>query len=288
MGAKLSAASVYKMKPRLDRAKKVRASVHVVQPRTSCTSCKDDKHSLYICRTYQSMPVEARSTHVKSGLCFNCLGYGHCNHDCRSQSNCKKCARWHHTTLHREYQTAAIPAQNDSPPTSEPAAVNTVVTAGTTPHQANLMTSQVVIEAPTGKRIVARALLDSGASVSLVSSRIVQSLQLPKTYKPIALSGAQGKDTGLSQHIVNFVVSSTQLKLTASVVNKVTCDLPRQDAPQVRDLPHLKELQFADPTFDKPSTVDLLLGCNALQHIVKPEIRKGYSDEPVAISTIFG
>ena len=60
------------------------------------------------------------------------------------------------------------------------------------------------MEAPSGKKFIARALLDSGASVSLVSNQAVQCLQLLKTYQPMSLSGAQGFQTGLSKHVVNF------------------------------------------------------------------------------------
>ena len=154
------------------------------------------------------------------------------------------------------------------------------------------MTSQVVLESPSGKKLVSRVLLDSGALVSLVSNRLVQCLQLPKTLHQLSLSGVQGIHTNFNNCLVTFTVSPTQLstsrvQLTAAVVNKVTCDLPLQGASSVRSLPHLKHLTLADPTFDRPGRVDLLIGCDIWQDIMLPDTKHGQSQEPMARNTIF-
>ena len=39
----------------------------------------------------------------------------------------------------------------------------------------------------------------------------------------------------------------------------------------MKQLPHLKDLTLADPTFDKPGRIDLLLGCNILQDVRKSD-----------------
>lgn len=49
-----------------------------------------------------------------------------------------------------------------------------------------------------------------------------------------------------------------------------------------------RTLSLADPTFDTPGRVDLLIGCDAWQDIVKPETKKGSAQEPMARNTIFG
>ena len=88
----------------------------------------------------------------------NCLGQGHCTRDCRSSSGCKKCGKNHHTCLHKDSSSAA-------PTTDNAAASNTVVinsvTSQVAPENSSclLMTSQVVINPPNGKQVVARALL---------------------------------------------------------------------------------------------------------------------------------
>ena len=69
------------------------------------------------------------------------------------------------------------------------------------------MTSQVILEAPSGKWIVVRALLDSGAGLSLVSQRVVQQLQLPKTSRELSISGVMGTNAGSVSHMVNLVIA---------------------------------------------------------------------------------
>ena len=101
--------------------------------------------------------------------------------------------------LHRE-QPSSNEVAEDTPAT-EPASVNTITPAKPSVSFTSLMmTSQVIMEAPFGKMFVARALLDSGASMSVVSDRAVQCLQLPKTPQAISLSGAQRVQTGVSHH----------------------------------------------------------------------------------------
>ena len=53
------------------------------------------------------------------------------------------------------------------------------------------------------------------------------------------------------------------------MVAKVTCDLPLQDAPQVRSFPHLQNIQLADPTFCRPGL-------------------RGGPEDPIAMKTVFG
>ena len=78
------------------------------------------------------------------------------------------------------------------------------------------MTSQVVLEVLSGKHVVARILLDSGAGISLVSQRIVKQLQLQKSSCNISITGAMDANVGSVSHIVNLTIvpkDSKQLKL---------------------------------------------------------------------------
>ena len=140
------------------------------------------------------------------------------------------------------------------------------------------MTSRVILQAPSGKQTIARALLDPGASISLITNRTVQKLQLEKNSQNLLISGIQGSNTGSSSHAVNVDLlhvhsKETALSLHALVVSKITCDLPLQGVTFVHQLPHLKDLTLADSTFDKPGRIDLLLGCNILHDVLSQEVR---------------
>ena len=109
-----------------------------------------------------------------------------------------------------------------------------------------------------------RALLDSGSNVSLISTKAANSLQLPKTATHITFSGVQDSSSAPSHALVHVSLSPVQaphqsLEISAALVNKVTCDLPLQGAAGVQNLPHLKDLDLADPTFYLPGKIDLLL-----------------------------
>ena len=155
------------------------------------------------------------------------------------------------------------------------------------------MTSQVLVKGPGGRTIVARALLDSGASTSLVSSRVAQAIQLPRMSAQVSFSGVQDTPMQEARSIVTVDLcpeneTNPVLAVTAAVVARVTCDLPLQGTSNVRSLPHIKPLQLADPTFHLPGKVDLLLGCDVMPDVVLNETVSGPKNSPMAWKTVFG
>ena len=64
--------------------------------------------------------------------------------------------------------------------------------------------------------------------------------------------------------------------------------MPSQGTPGEKEHNHLNDLILADPNFDKPVKVDLLIGCNALQDSLTLDMRKVNPQEPMAIRTVFG
>ena len=104
--------------------------------------------------------------------------------------------------------------------------------------------------------------------------------------------GVHGVNLGSSNFITNFNVLSihsvtSSIPLSAIVVNKVACDLPLQGAVKVRRLPHLKNLELADPTFHRSGKIDLLIGGDAWADIMIQESKIGKAQEPIAQRTIF-
>ena len=106
---------------------------------------------------------------------------------------------------------------------------------------------------------MARALLDSGSTLTLISRKAVQALQLAPTSKAITISGVQDTPVQSSSQLVTLSLSPLQasspsLQVSAAVVDKATCPLPLQGATAVRHLPHIKDLTLADLTFDMPAS----------------------------------
>ena len=78
-------------------------------------------------------------------------------------------------------------------------------------------------------------------------------------------------------------------QIVAAAVPEVTGDLPVTAASSVKQLPHLRGLQLADPQFYNPGKVDLLLGENILAKLVPSSTDKvGPEGTPTAVKTVFG
>ena len=203
-----------------------RANVHVVTPapayKWDCILCKTEKHPLFVCPKWQSYTVAQRLSHVQSkNLCNNCLAVGHSTSSCKSTYRCRECQQNHHTTIHQ----AAAP----------PTPVNYSSGAPSQVPDALMMTAQVSLSGPGGQQLPARALIDPGAGISLVSSRVAQLLHLPLTRTTLQFSGVQGTPCKASKHIAQLSLSPLQVDhpkvlIKAAVVSTVTNDLPTQGA----------------------------------------------------------
>ena len=100
------------------------------------------------------------------------------------------------------------------------------------------MTAQVIVEAPNSKIMQARAFLDSGAAVSMVSRRLIQQLNFKRYPCDIKFVGAMESTVGSSSRSVSLTLKysrtiSFSMPVTASVVDKVSMDLPIQEATNV-------------------------------------------------------
>ena len=168
-----------------------KASVHVVSTaptyKWDCALCKTEKHPLFVCSKWLALTVAQRLSHVQAkNLCANCLAVGHSTASCRSTYRCRECQSNHHTTIH----------QTITPPTP----LNSSSGATSQVPDALMMTAQVMISGPGGQQVSARALIDSGAGMSLVSHRVSQLLHLPLTKNHLKFSGVQGTPCKPSKH----------------------------------------------------------------------------------------
>ena len=156
------------------------------------------------------------------------------------------------------------------------------------------MTCQVKLTGPTGKTMIARALLDSGATMSLITNKAMRTLALKKSKTCVSIKGVQNSESAPAHCLTNFVLSPMQnaglaFPVVAAAVPEVTCDLPLTSVSSVKELPHLRGLQLADPQFHIPGKVDLVLGENILGKLVpSSEDKVGPEGTPTAVKTVFG
>ena len=260
-------------------------SVHTVTSSTSyrweCCLCKPEKHPLHLCPKWATLNISQRLGHIQSkSLCSNCLAGGHSTSACKSTYRCRDCGQPHHTSIHQQ-QTAANPVNASSIQSSQvPDALMT--------------TAQVLLLGPRGQLVKARALIDSGAGLSIISNRVANLLDLPLESTRLQLSVAQGEQSKPIRYLTHLSISPIQnhaLKIPcrAAVAATVTCDLPPQAIEQITDLPHIMGLQLADPSYHLPGRIDILLGADMTPKIMSKQLlRNGLPSQPIAQATHFG
>ena len=134
-----------------------------------CVYCGGKDHKAIACNRIQDINKKRRIISSK-GLCFNCLGEGHRVSSCKSQRSCMKCKEHHHASL-------CMDETNQTSPATRKRSINS------TTGQKLLTTSEskaiylVVIVKVNG--ITCRALLDTGAGSSYISSTLARKLRRP-------------------------------------------------------------------------------------------------------------
>ncbi|XP_061716594.1 uncharacterized protein LOC133524526 isoform X2 [Cydia pomonella] len=253
----------------------------------SCPFCAE-AHLLYQCKRFSQDSVQQRRDFVKSkALCFNCFGAKHSATHCKRDTTCRRCGRRHHSLLHldSEQPPSAQPSRavegvkihNQQPSThekseqKEPGPGNIVAHAAKSSRSSNseiILTTALVKVENKGNCHILRAFLDQGAQLSFVTERAVQLLQLHKIPVNVSVdpSGLGGEKIPLSvpiKHKVQFkiqsICSSFSCVVQAYVVSQVTNPIPSQKV-EIHDWQELKKLKMADPGYDTPGHVDMLLG----------------------------
>ena len=157
-----------------------------------------------------------------------------------------------------------------------------------------MTTAQVLLIGPRGQEIKARALIDSGAGLSIISHKMAQSLGLPLSPTNLQLSGVQGVSGKPTKFITSVIISplhnrKKKIHCKPIVTKVVTVDLPTEQLEPVHDMHHLIGLQLADEKYNTPGKIDILLGADlAPQIMTKQMLRTGSDSEPMAQATEFG
>ena len=276
-------------RPEKKQDNRQRPAVHAVTQSTNyrwdCILCKPEKHPLYSCSKWLGFSLQQRLAQIQSKkLCSNCLSVGHPTESCKSTYRCRDCGLNHHTTIHQP---------SPSLPAAPPVTVNSATVQQAPIQDSLMMTAQVLLTGPGGHTVRARAFIDPGAAMSLISSKIAQRLRLPLTKTQLQFSAVLNTPCKSVKHITNLSISPLQggplVAVRAAVVPKVTGDIPAKEIDPVDNLPHLVGLGLADPTFYLPGKIDILLGSEVYpQLMVSNPLITGAASEPAAQETIFG
>ena len=225
--------------------------VTLLTTRDKCQLCEDN-HPLYFCSKFLNMSVNARIDIVKKHkLCYNCLKTGHSSTKCNSGS-CKKCWQQHNTLLHFDKGD-----QNRKK-------TDTTTNCSSSSITSDVLLSTVVVQVADsrGKIHRCRALLDSGSQTNFMSVELANKLGLCVTQVKIAVKGINQSLSNIDRQCETIISScnGTFKTRVACLIIRQICDAIPRKSLQIENLEIPKHLPLADPNFNKPGKIDLLLG----------------------------
>lgn len=278
-------------------------NIHPIQQFTSTRRCQlcTGEHAAVDC-LYPSQPEQRKEVARKKKLCFNCLSSKHSNaRDCPSLFRCRVCQQAHHTCLHVDSAPVkAAPSVEVKPEAVTKTAavainaprdsVDSIQPKSTTPFT---FLKTAVADVLFKQHLQAsRILLDEGAQLSFITSRLVAFLQLPPIRRVVLrLSGFSAIGESVqSYEVVKFSLLDLHrrpITIDAVVVDHILNPLEDPCREAAAKLPYLQGIVLAHPPgpasyFD----VDILVGADYYWSIVKDKVIRGQG--PTAVSSRLG
>ncbi|XP_052746144.1 uncharacterized protein LOC128199674 [Bicyclus anynana] len=291
----------------------------------SCELCNQSHSNLYHCKKFIEIndPL-SRFEFIKSkNGCINCLSLFHNLRSCKSRVTCF-CNKKHHKLLHRDNNNTKYAQRNTSAvcnnAQSETARIvpspfdarintsqnyvasfsnarhtNTLIKSNMNEGRSNILLASVVVRAtPYKKRnkVDIRCLLDIGSQNNVITLKCCQMLSLP--IKPIYNSFIKGIGMS-SQPIHGYVTLDIQSRIypmnkyniRALVLDCLTDQLPTQYV-NTCNMDYISDIPLADPTWNIPGGIDLILGAELFPHIYIGKKIIPETHGPAALLTTFG
>lgn len=265
--------------------KKTQSTTERQDFRKECGICGKE-HATARCKTFlNNTPENRRELAEIHKLCFNCLGSSHSISVCYSTKACSYCQQQHHTLLH--LQAPQINTSTVHPATSnvrehvldsQSRRVTSHNFLASSSNTVSLLgTALVNIITDSGNSVTVRALLDSGADDNYIVNSSVCSVGLEKVLAPFEVAGLNNASVGTVDFKVNLRIQSLngsfQYNTTAAVVDNITSKIPTHEI-NSENFNFLRNLPLADPHFNQPGHVQLLLGTGFLAKAKLEGIKK--------------
>ncbi|KAJ8720595.1 hypothetical protein PYW08_006060 [Mythimna loreyi] len=292
-----------KVSYRSNNSTRTTKAMHVTSNAT-CEFCAES-HKLINCKKFSKENVDSRRDFVQTNkLCFNCLGPNHSVFSCRLSTSCRICRKRHHSLLHPKSFPKGNHVTRDKeddgtdqaiPSTSQSESPRNVVSCfSNVDSQVLLATALVKVEARTGT-FVLRSLLDQGSQASFITESSVQMLGLRKIKNKSLISGL-GSDQSATLHSKWFVTLRLQschdpnfkVVVKAHVLKNITSLLPERKIVLTSWSLQMSDLKLADPSFNTPNKIDILLGAEVYGQILMDGLIKGLPGFPMAQNTKLG
>lgn len=141
-----------------------------------------------------------------------------------------------------------------------------------------------------GAIVKLRALVDQCAQASLITENGAQLLHAKKKQLDEAITAVGDVVTATTRHYINlkFNAANSTVATEALVLTKISRKQPTECIQKDDRWTHLQKLNLADPNYDVPSDIDLLLGGDIWDDIVLPGLYRSRKGSPVATNTRLG
>lgn len=281
-----------------------------------CGVCKQS-HEIPDCPKFTALPAKVRFGKAKFlNLCFRCLKKG-CRPEKCTAVACSLCGRAHHLLLcfsetpkpgeaivaqlmvhQADSGAAALDIAREQEHVGATAVVGAVasqrVTVPTSIEQEKSITlfGTVQMRAPTNPTEMLRALIDTGAEVSLITERAVQRLSLHRQRASLTLVGLEGMGSTKSTGIVDIIAmprfdSVERVPLRFYIVRKLTRCVP-SEAIDLSRWSHFNQLQLADAECCQPGDIDVIVGVDQWNRLERREMHYSVDGSPAAQLTRLG
>ncbi|XP_026478309.1 uncharacterized protein LOC113384765 [Ctenocephalides felis] len=156
--------------------------------------------------------------------------------------------------------------------------------------QTLLSTVSLIIFDANGKRHSVRALLDSGSQINLITKSLASRLQLPINSSLHNLSVLQGQSMTCNKSVkikIKSKLTSFEHKLYCVIIDNITQHLPSSSI----DYSHWRipdHVQLADPDFNIPGPIDLLMGAELYFGILQQGCIRLGKNLPILKNSRFG
>ena len=185
--------------------------------------CLATDHHIYNCKTFGSLDVTQRFNFAKSNALFlNCLKKGHSVAHCNSFF-CRICKGAHHTLLHRQ-QNQTVNKSIKSPSTSKNAVLNT--SSSTVTNSENnvvlLATAVVQLRDNFGNLQNARAMLDSGSQINIITDEFANRLKIKRYLAAVHITGIGERSADINQQISTIIKSKINNHEFVQLFNQIS------------------------------------------------------------------
>jgi len=302
-------------------AKRNEQKVALVSVTSKCKICEGD-HPVYKCSNLLKLSIADRKMKIiEKRLCLNCLGSGHYARDCKA-SMCKKCNKKHNSIIHED-----APEERGSSPSKQPCEDSrTTVVMSCTETQRNPsvgfqmsnkqsvsdtknynLATSVYCTSHRGTRVVLstarifvldsnneercyRALLDPGSQSNLITSDLVRELKLACCNEIHPISGINKVVTRVNKIArirIKSIHSNFETEVECLVVPTITEQLPQTKISAAKlHIPW--DVKLADPTYNKPGPIDVLLGAGVYWKIITGAPENQVKGKPALQNTQLG